>query len=155
MLLGRSCWWLEIFFPEGEINKKIENEKRPARNQLFFETKRQRMCRVPRVTERLVVSSPSVCGVWAHWLLRQLSEPACVQACGGNRASDHCQFRAGGGLVLRLRDAGHDQGCRVAPAAFASGGSTSARTGRESSSQLGVVDALAASIISLATAPET
>jgi hypothetical protein len=53
------------------------------------------VCRMPGVTERLVVSSPSVCEVWTHRLLRQFSEPGCVQACGDNRASDHCQLRAG------------------------------------------------------------
>jgi hypothetical protein len=31
---------------------------------------------MPGVTERLVVSSPSVWGVWARRLLRQFSEPA-------------------------------------------------------------------------------
>jgi hypothetical protein len=36
---------------------------------------------MPGVTERLVVSSPSVCEVWAHRLLRQFSGPACLQAC--------------------------------------------------------------------------
>ena len=28
-----------------------------------------RVCGVPGVTERLVVSSPSMCGVWAHRML--------------------------------------------------------------------------------------
>jgi hypothetical protein len=94
-------------------------------------------------SERLVVSSPSVCEVWAHRLLRQFSEPACVQACGDNRASDHCHLRAGRGLVLRLREAWDDQGCGVASATFASGGSTITWVGRESSSQLGIAAALA------------
>jgi len=53
-------------------------------------------------------------------LLRQLSEPARIQARGSDRASDHCQFRAGWGLVLRLREAGDDRGCGSAPAACAS-----------------------------------
>jgi hypothetical protein len=60
-----------------------------------FEAEWRWVCGMPGFTERLVVSSPSVCAVWAHRLLRQFSEPACVQACGGNRASDHCQLRAG------------------------------------------------------------
>ena len=75
--------------------RKIGNEKRPARNQPRFKAEWRWVCRMPGVTERLVVSSPSVCEVWAHRLLRQFSEPACVQACGDNRASDHCQLRAG------------------------------------------------------------
>src|SRR5579862_752028 len=50
------------------------------------------MCGMRGVTERLVVSSPSVCEVSAHRLLRQFSEPACVQACGDNRAFDHASF---------------------------------------------------------------
>ena len=29
----------------------------------------ERVCGMPGVTERLVVSSPSVCGVWAHRML--------------------------------------------------------------------------------------
>jgi hypothetical protein len=37
------------------------------------------MCGMPGVTERLVVSSPPVCGVWAHRLLRQFSESACIK----------------------------------------------------------------------------
>ena len=123
--------------------RRSGNEKRPARNRLRFEAEGRWVCRMPNVTERLVVSSPSVCEVWAHRMLRQFSEPACLQACGDNRASDHCQLRAGGGLVLRLREAGDDQGCGVASATFASGGSTITRTGRESSSQLGIAAALA------------
>jgi hypothetical protein len=75
--------------------RKIGNEKRPARNQPRFEAEWRWVCRMPSVTERLVVSSPSVCEVWAHRLLRQFSEPACVQACGDNRAFNHCQLRAG------------------------------------------------------------
>jgi len=123
--------------------RKIGNEKRPARNQPRFEAEWRWVCRMPSVTERLVVSSPSVCEVWAHRLLRQFSEPACVQACGENGASDHCQLRARRGLVLRLREAGDDQGCGVASATFASGGSTITWTGRESSSELGITAALA------------
>ena len=48
---------------------KIGDEKGYARNQPRFETKWRRMCRMPGVAERLVVSSPSVCGVWAHRML--------------------------------------------------------------------------------------
>src|ERR1700722_6586249 len=77
------------------IGRKIGNEKSSARNQPRFEAEWRWVCRMPGVTERLVVSSPSVCQVWAHRLLRQFSKPACVQACGDNRASDHCQLRAG------------------------------------------------------------
>ena len=75
--------------------RKIGNEKRPARNQPHFEAEWRWVCRMPGVTERLVVSSPPVCTVWAHRLLRQFSEPACVQTCRDNRASDHRQLRAG------------------------------------------------------------
>src|SRR5947209_18335769 len=75
--------------------RKIGNEKRKARNQPGFKAEWRWVCRMPGVTERLVVSSPSVREVWAHRLLRQFSGTACVQACGRNRASDHCQLRAG------------------------------------------------------------
>jgi hypothetical protein len=44
-------------------------KKGSARNQPRFETKRRRVCGMPGVTERLVVSSPSLCGVWAHRML--------------------------------------------------------------------------------------
>ena len=83
------------YFFDGGHERKIGNEKTSARNQPRFEAEWRWVCRMPGVTERLVVSSPSVCGVWAHRMLRQFSGPACVQACGGNRASDHCQLRAG------------------------------------------------------------
>jgi hypothetical protein len=74
VLLGRFFWWLEIsLLREDGDKKKIDNEieggKRPARNQPCFETKRQRVRRVPGITERLVVSSPSVCGMRAHRML--------------------------------------------------------------------------------------
>ena len=59
-----------------------------------FEAERQWVCGMPGVTEWLVVSSPSLCGVWAHRMLRQFSESACIQACGSDGASDHCQLRA-------------------------------------------------------------
>ena len=72
---------------KSEMKKRVHAESTPLRSRW--------VCRMPSVTERLVVSSPSVCEVWAHRLLRQFSEPACVQACGDNRASDHCQLRAG------------------------------------------------------------
>src|SRR5579863_3700730 len=75
--------------------RKIGNEKRPARNRPRFGAEWRWVCRMPGVTERLVVSSPPVCEVWAHRLLRQFSEPACVRACGENGAPDHCQLRAG------------------------------------------------------------
>jgi hypothetical protein len=123
--------------------RKIGDEKRPARNQPGFEAEWRWVCGMPGVTKRLVVSSPSMCGVWPHRLLRQFSESTCIQACGRNRASDHCQLRAGRGLVLRLREAGDDRGYGVATATFACGGSTITWTGRESSSQLGIAAALA------------
>jgi len=41
------------------------------------------------VTESLVVSSPSLCRVWAYRMLWQFSESACIQTCGGDRARDH------------------------------------------------------------------
>src|SRR5579863_1233550 len=76
--------------PEGKLEMKkdqrgIHSASKPSGD----------LCRMSSVTERLVVSSPSVCEVWAHRLLRQFFEPACLQACGGDRASDHCQLRAG------------------------------------------------------------
>ena len=125
--------------------RKIGNEKRPARNQPRFEAEWRWVCRMSGVTERLVVPSPSVCGVWAHRLLRQFSEPACVQACGRNRASDHCQLRTGGGLVLRLREAGHgnDQGCRVTSATCASKKPARTWTRWEGTSELGIAPELA------------
>jgi len=42
------------------------------------------------VTAGVVASSASMREVWSHRVLRQLSEPACIEACDGNRASDHC-----------------------------------------------------------------
>jgi len=98
---------------------------------------------MPGVTERLVVSSPSVRGVWAHRLLRQFSEPACIQARSSDRASDHCQFRAGWGLVLRFWEAGDDRGCGVASAAFASRKSTRTWARRKGTGQLGIALELA------------
>jgi hypothetical protein len=50
---------------------------------------------MPGVTERLVVSSPQMCRMRAHRLLRQFSEPPCVQACGYNRASIIAGFEPG------------------------------------------------------------
>src|SRR5579862_2299615 len=99
---------------------------------------------MPGVTERLVVSPPPVCGVRAHRLLRQFSEPACIQACGSDRAFDHCQLRAGRGLVLRLRDGRDDRGCGVASAAFASKKSAHSWTSRKGASELGIAPELAA-----------
>ena len=83
------------YFATEDTKGKSEMKKGPARNQPRFEAEWRWVCRMPSVTERLVVSSPPVCGVWAHRLLRQFSEPACVQACGDDGASDHCQLRAG------------------------------------------------------------
>jgi hypothetical protein len=42
---------------------------------------RRWVCGMPGVTERLVVSSPPLCGVRAHRMLRQFSESAWIQAC--------------------------------------------------------------------------
>jgi hypothetical protein len=58
-------------------------------------------------------------------------------------ARNQPRFKAEWRLVLRLREAWDDQGCGVASATFASGGSTITWTGRESSSQLGNAPALA------------
>jgi hypothetical protein len=55
--------------PSFQRLAKVKNEERSPRIQSRFETKRRRLCGVPGVTERLVVSSPSVCGVWAHRML--------------------------------------------------------------------------------------
>ena len=141
-MLGRFCWWLETLFADRRRERKIGNEKRPTGNRPCFKTEWEWLCRMPGVTGRLVASSSSLCAMWAHRLLRQISKPACVEACGGNGASYHCQLRAGRGLVLRLRDAGDDWGSEVASAAFASRGSTSTWAGRKSSSQLGIPFAL-------------
>ena len=78
----------------ARTRKEIGNEKRAARNRSRFEAERQWVCRMPSVAWRLVVSSPSLREVWAYRLLRQFSKPACVQACGENGASHHCQLRA-------------------------------------------------------------
>jgi Zn-dependent alcohol dehydrogenase len=51
------------------VLRKTRNDERLPQPQSRFETKWRRMCRMPGVIERLVVSSPSVCGVWAHRLL--------------------------------------------------------------------------------------
>jgi hypothetical protein len=128
----------------GCMKGKWKNEKGSPRNQHRFETKWRWVCGMPGVTERLVVSSPSVRGVWAHRLLRQFSESACIEACGSDRASDHCQLRAGGGLVLRLREEWNDQGCGIASAAFASKKSARSWTRRKGASQLGIAPKLAA-----------
>jgi hypothetical protein len=101
------------------------------------------MCGMSGVAGRLVVSSPSVCGVWTHRMLRQFSEPACIKACGSDRASHHYQLRTGRGLVLRLREAADDQRCGVASAALASGKSARAWTRRKGASQLGIAPELA------------
>jgi hypothetical protein len=71
------------------------NEEKSARNQPCLEAEWQWVCGMPGVGGWLVVSSPPLCGVRAHRLLRQFSEPACIKACGGNGASDHRQLRAG------------------------------------------------------------
>lgn len=126
-----------------EHKRKIGHEKRPARNQSDFEAEWRRLCGVPGIVERLVVSSPPVRGVWPHWMLRQFSEPACIEACGGDRPSDYCQLRAGRGLVLRLRKAGDDQRRVVASAAFASHKSGRTWTRRTGAGQLGVTSELA------------
>jgi len=97
---------------------------------------------MPGVTASLVASPPPLRGVWAHRMLWQFSRSACIQACGGNRASHHCQLRAGWGLVLWFREAENDPGCGVASAAFTSNKSTRARTRRESPGQLGIAPAL-------------
>jgi len=97
---------------------------------------------MPGVTEGLVVSSPPMRGVWAHRLLRQLSKPACIQARGRDRASDHYQLRAGRGLVLRFREAGDDRGCGAASAAFAPQKPTGARARRKGTGQLGIASEL-------------
>ena len=140
---GRFCRWLDIILRTEDMKGKSEMKKDRRGINATSKPSGNGVCRMPGVTERLVASSPSVCGVWAHRLLRQFPEPTCVQACGSNGALDHCQLRAGRGLVLRLREAWDDQGCEVASAAFASRGSTGTWTSRKSSSQLGIVAALA------------
>src|ERR1700733_6485895 len=50
--------------------RRIGNGKKTARNQPRLDAEWRWVCRMPSVTERLVVSSPSVCEVWAHRLLR-------------------------------------------------------------------------------------
>jgi integrase len=101
------------------------------------------VCGVSCVTPGLVASPAPVCGVWAYRVLRQFPKPACIQACGSDRASDHCQLRTRRGLVLRLRKAADDQRCRVASAARASGKSARAWTSGKGASQLGIAPALA------------
>jgi len=71
------------------------NEEKSARNRPRFEAERQRVCRMPGVAGRLVVSPTPVRGVRAHRMLRQFSEPACIQACRGDGAFNYCQLRAG------------------------------------------------------------
>jgi hypothetical protein len=137
--------------PESEDERRPsrarinQNEKESARNQSCFKAKRQWMRRMPCVAQRLVAPSTQVRGVWAHRMLRQFSEPACIPACRGDGASDHRQLRAGRGLVLRLRDAKHDRGREVAPATFASEQSASSRAGRKSAVRLGIAAELACS----------
>ena len=53
---------------EGQ-ERKIGNEKGSAWNQPRFKAEWRWVCGMPGVTERLVGSSPSVCGVWAHRML--------------------------------------------------------------------------------------
>jgi hypothetical protein len=49
--------------------RKNRNEENATWNQSRLKTERQRMCGMSGVAGRLVVSSPSVCGVWAHRML--------------------------------------------------------------------------------------
>src|ERR1700735_4769761 len=130
----RSCWWLELIAGHATSKGKIENEEKSPWTQSRFETQWQRMCGMPGITERLLVSPPPVRGVRAHRLLRQFPESACVKACGGDRTSDHSQLRVWCGLVLRLREAGDDQGGRVASATFASGKSARSWSSRKGAS---------------------
>ena len=67
--IGKVLLFGLTFYCEQMPRRDIGDEKDCARNQPRFETKWRRMCRMPGVTERLVVSSPSVCGVWAHRML--------------------------------------------------------------------------------------
>src|SRR6202051_1388734 len=91
------------------------NEKRPARNQLRFEAEWRWVRRMPSLTERLVVSSPSVCEVWAHRLLRQFSEPACVQACGDNRDPIIASFEPGEDWFYDYEKQGMIKGVELLP----------------------------------------
>jgi hypothetical protein len=69
-------------------------------------------------------------------------QPARIQACRGNGASNYCQLRAGRGLVLRLREAGDDRGCGIASAAFASEKSVRTWTAGKSACRLGIATEL-------------
>ena len=122
---------------EGKVEMKYS-----ARNQLRFEAEWRWVRRMPSLTERLVVSSPSVCEVWAH---------RCCDSLSSQHASKHAattghpiiaSFEPGEDWFYDYRR-GDDQGCGVTSATFASGGSTITWTSRESSSQLGIAAALA------------
>jgi hypothetical protein len=67
-------WFCQLVATSG-----TSNEKAYVRNQYSFNTKRERVCRVSG-GGRLVASPASMCGMRAHRLLRQLSEPACGEA---------------------------------------------------------------------------
>jgi hypothetical protein len=70
---------------------------------------------MPSVTESLVVSSPSVCEVWADRLLRQFPEPACVQACGDNRAPIIASFEPGDDWFYDYKKRGMIKGVELLP----------------------------------------
>ena len=76
--------------------RKIESEKGPARNRPASEARWQWVCRVLGVTGRLVVPSRlRICKCGRIRLLRQFSEPACVQTCGNRGIRWRPAFRAG------------------------------------------------------------
>jgi hypothetical protein len=141
---GRRGWdALEAKLACQDTEGKLEMKKDQRGNQPRFEAEWRWVCRMPSVTERLVVSSPSVCEVWAHRLLRQFSEPACVQHAAKTGHPIIASFEPGEDWFYDYEKRGDDQGGGVASATFASGASTITWTGRESSSQLGIAAALA------------
>jgi hypothetical protein len=73
------------------------------------------VCGMPGVTERLVASPPPVCGLWAHRLLRQFSEPACIQACGSNRHPIVASFEPGEDWFFGYENQGMIKGVELLP----------------------------------------
>lgn len=53
---------------------------------------------------RVVVSSPQMCRMRPHRLLRCVTQPACVETQRGDRSPCYHELRAGRAMVLRLSD---------------------------------------------------
>jgi ubiquitin-hydrolase Zn-finger-containing protein len=115
MVNARPGWDADL----NAYGRKIGIEKRPARNQPRFEAEWRWVCRMPSVTERLVVSSPSKCG-----------HIGCCDSSPSQHASKHAaatghpiiaSFEPGEDWFFDYEKRGVIKGGGVASAAFASG----------------------------------